>query len=71
MSFGYTPEPCTGDCERKAVRIVLAAGERASDNTGQMVEAAKPVKEFYPHGAVHQGNPQSSPEAGSAHPSVQ
>ena len=46
LDLGYAPEPCTGDCERKVVRILLAAGERASDNSGQMVEAAKPVKEL-------------------------
>ena len=40
------PEPCTGDCERKVVRILLAAGERASDNSGQMVEAVKPDREL-------------------------
>ena len=37
-----TPDPCTGDCERKGVRILLAAGE-ASDNMSQMVEEVRPV----------------------------
>ena len=41
-----TSEPCTGDCEREAVRILLAARERASDNSGQMVEAVKPAREL-------------------------
>ena len=44
--LGCTSGPCTGDCERKVVRILLAAGERASDNTGQMVEAVKPAREL-------------------------
>ena len=39
-------DPCTGDCERQAVRIILAAGERASDNTVKMVKAVKPTREL-------------------------
>ena len=38
-----TPEPCNGDCERKAVRILLAAGERASDNISQGVQGVRPA----------------------------
>ena len=42
----FTSEPCSGDCERKTIKILLAAGERASDNSYQIVNAVKPVREL-------------------------
>ena len=41
-----TRDPCNGDCERKAVRIILAAGERPSDNTSKMVQEVAPVRKL-------------------------